>query len=120
MAVTVLISGAVGLAVAVHFTVQFERSLLLDEWKTRNSWQFDFQNDAAIRLAIIEWAQKGDTETIIRTNCMLLRSGLSALSAQAFPPQRRAEIQEFLDKARAAVADLEQDGRCRPYIPPTP
>lgn len=116
----VLLSAAVGLGVAVHFTARFERSLLLDQWESRNSWQFDFQNDAAMRLAIIELAQKGDTETIIRTNCMLLRSGIRGISANAFPPQRRVEVQAFLDQARATVADLEREGHCMPLPAKSP
>lgn len=111
LAVSAFGAGLAGaLFVASHFEADaWHEAIVASSQQT--PW-FQAETESEFRLANIEAAQRGDTQTIIRTNCLLLKIGLPAVSPERFGPARVAEVKAFLDHARSTIAELEKQGLC--------
>jgi hypothetical protein len=116
-----------GLAGALYVANRFEA----DAWQqaVRASSQdepwFQAETESHVRLSNIQAAQRGDTQTIVRNNCLLLKIGLPSVRPERFGPARVAEVKAFYDMARSTIAELEKQGLCSfgspaPAAPNTP
>ena len=112
--VLAVIAFGAGLAGALYFAGRLEADIWQDAVvaASRDAPWYQAETDAQFRLANIEAAQHGDTERIIRMNCLLLRTGLPSVRADRFSPARAPDVEAFLERARAAVSNLENQGLC--------
>jgi hypothetical protein len=64
-------------------------------------------------LAIIRWAEKGETEKIIKSQCWLLRGQLKWVHPEGIVNEAdREKITELREEARKLIETLDSEGRC--------
>ena len=71
----------------------------------------DMESDAKKRLLEIDLIQRGKVDTVLRMNCMFLRSAVRHLDPNDYP-DRIAEVQRLIQQATAKLAELENSGQC--------
>ena len=106
---------ASGLACALLLSSKLESRAWQEFEAFRDSPRFEAENSIRLHLINIEKAQRGDTNTVIRINCHLMRSNLRLVEPDVYEnPEKRKEVKALVTRAENAIIALDKIGTCQP------
>ena len=75
--------------------------------------EFNAESTVFFNLGNIDKAQRADIASIIRVNCVLVRSAMPLIRPSDYhDAQKQKEIQDLLSRAKQTVAQLQASGSC--------
>jgi hypothetical protein len=103
-----------GLVCALFLSYKLESHSWEEFQALRDSPRIEADAKVGLHLTNIWSAQKGDTDAIIRNNCVLLRATLPLVNPNVYEnPEKQVEVKAKIRRAQETINLLTKSGLCQ-------